>query len=188
MKLKIRMTLAAILGCVVGSVATAQLVQGQGQQKPGPLTGTLSHISFAVSDVEKTAKAFGDLFGVPVPKPQTFRDIPWGPEFPGKMMHGKLISMQINGVSFEFLQGLDGESPWKEHVQKHGDGVHHIGFAVKSVPEAQAALKAKGGKQTQAFAEWASYMDMHAAGLPITFEITTPPPPGWTPASRTKKP
>ena len=53
MKSRIRMTVAAILGCVVGSVVTAQLVQGQGQ-KPGPLAGKLSHISFAVADVEKT--------------------------------------------------------------------------------------------------------------------------------------
>src|SRR3977135_800293 len=156
MKSRIRMTIAAILGCVVGSVVTAQLVQGQGQ-KPGPLAGKLSHISFAVADVEKTAKAFGAVFGVPVPKAQDFRDIPWGPAYPGKMMNGKLISLQINGVSFEFLQGLDGESPWKDYVQKCGDGVHHIGFAVASVPAAREALKAKGGKQTQEVAEWAQY-------------------------------
>jgi catechol 2,3-dioxygenase-like lactoylglutathione lyase family enzyme len=175
MNARTRIVVAATAGCLVGSVVTSQLVQGQAKAA-GPLDGTLSHISFAVTDVEKTAQAFGSVFGVPVPKPQVFRDIPWGPKFPGKVMHGKLISLGINGVSFEFLEPLDGESPWKDHITESGDGVHHIGFAVKDVAAAREALEAKGGTQTQGFAEWASYVDMHGAGLPITFEVTSTPP------------
>ncbi|MEQ1896890.1 MAG: VOC family protein [Vicinamibacterales bacterium] len=162
----------AAVGCVVGALVTVQVVKGQAKQAPTPVEGKLSHISFAVADAEKTAMAFGKVFGVPVPKPRDFRDIPWGPRFPGKVMNGRLVSLMINGVSFEFLQPLDGESPWRDYVKNGGDGVHHIGFNVQDVTKAREYLESKGGKQTQAFAEWASYVDMHGAGLPITFEVT----------------
>jgi catechol 2,3-dioxygenase-like lactoylglutathione lyase family enzyme len=169
---------AAALGCAVGWFANGQLAFGQGgTQQPTPVQGQLSHISFAVADVEKTAKAFADVFGVAMQKPQDFRDIPWGPRFPGKKMNTRRIGLTINGVSFEFLQPLDGESPWKEFIEKSGDGVHHIGFSVASVPAAREYLESKGGVQTQAFSEMANYVDMHKAGLPITFEVTPGAPP-----------
>ena len=170
--------MAATLGCVVGWLANGQIASGQGAaQKPTPVQGQLSHISFAVADVEKTAKAFADVFGVDMQKPQDFRDIPWGPRFPGKKMNTRRVGLNINGISFEFLQPLEGESPWKEFIEKSGDGVHHIGFSVPSVPAAREYLESKGGVQTQAFSDAANYVDMHKAGLPITFEVTPQAPP-----------
>ena len=176
MRTHIRLIVAAVAGCLVGSFVTAQLVHGQAR-KATPVDGRLSHISFAVTDVEKTARAFANVFGVEVPKAQDFRDIPWGPRFPGKVMHTRRIGLMINGVSFEFLQPLEGESPWKEFMAKGGDGVHHIGFSVPDVAAARDYLESKGGKQTQAFSPMANYVDMHGAGLPITFEVTPLPPP-----------
>ena len=56
-----RMIVAAVAGCLVGWCANAQLVQGQAAaQKATPVLGTLSHISFAVADVEKTTKRYLD--------------------------------------------------------------------------------------------------------------------------------
>src|SRR5437763_1278577 len=120
-----KMLAAGAIGCIVGSVMATQVLQGQGNQKDTPAKGRLSHISFAVSDVEKTAAAFAKVFEIDnVPKAQDFRDIKWGPRFPGKTMNTRRIGMTINGVSFEFLQPLDGDSPWKEFIKKSGDGVH----------------------------------------------------------------
>jgi catechol 2,3-dioxygenase-like lactoylglutathione lyase family enzyme len=180
MNLHMKLAGAAAVGCLVGSVVTAQLVAGQAKT-PTPVDGQLSHISFAVTDVEKTAKAFGNVFGVEVPKAQDFRDIPWGPRFPGKTMSTRRIGLMINGVSFEFLQPLEGDSPWKEFIKASGDGVHHIGFSVPSVAAARDYLESKGGKQTQAYMDVANYVDMHGAGLPITFEITPLAPPASAP-------
>jgi hypothetical protein len=110
-----------------------------------------------------------------VPKSQDFRDIPWGPRFPGKKMNVRRIGLTINGVSFEILQPLDGESPWKEFIAQSGEGLHHIGFSVPSVPAAREYLESKGGIQTQQYSDFANYVDMHKAGLPITFEVTPMP-------------
>lgn len=177
MKGHTQMAVAVAAGIMIGWFANAEIVRGQGKQAESPVTGKLSHLSFAVSDVEKTAKAFADAFGIEgVPKAMDFRDIKWGPRFPGKVMHTKRMGMTINGVSFEFLQPLDGESPWKEFIQKNGDGLHHIGFSVPDVAKGRDYLESKGGVQTQEFSADANYVDMHKAGLPITFELTKLPP------------
>ena len=176
-----RLAIAAAAGCLIGWLANAQLVHGQAGQAAAqaqtPVSGRLSHVSFAVKDVEKTTRAFADAFGITnVAKAQDFRDIKWGPRFPGRVMNTRRMGLTINGVSFEFLQPLDGDSPWKEFIKESGDGVHHIGFSVPDVAKGREYLESKGGVQTQEFSAAANYIDMHKAGLPITFELTALPP------------
>ena len=143
-----------------------QLVHGQAKPT-SPLDGTLSHVSFAVTDVEKTAKAFGAVFGVSVPAAHEARDIPWGAEYPGRVMNGKLTSFVVNGVRFEFIQPLDGESPWKDFIKKNGDGIHHIGFEVKDVAAARKALQAKGGETIRRYRRQSNVRPApHLGGLP----------------------
>lgn len=167
-----KLVVAATAGCLVGSFLTAQAVQGQASRTPTPADGKIGHLGFAVTDVEKTAKAFGAAFGIAVPKGMDFRDIPWGPRFPGKVMHVKRIGMDFGGVTWEFLQPLDGESPWKDFIKAHGDGIQHVGISVEDPAKARDYLESKGGKQTQAFSTFANYVDMNGAGLPFTIENT----------------
>ena len=168
MKTYNRVIVAGALGCVAGSILTAQVVRGQGSD---PLQGSLSHISFAVRDVDKTARDFGALFGVEAGPSTTYRDVPWGPRFGDKVMHGKVVGFAVNGVRFEFIEPLDGESPWKDFIEEKGEGVHHIGFSVADVQLAREALEAKGGTWVQDYMGFAAYVDMHPV-VPITFEIT----------------
>ena len=76
-----KIAVAGVAGFLVGMLVNAPL-RGEGAQNANPLEGRLSHISFAVADVEKTAGAFADVFGVEMPEAQDFRDIPWGPPIP----------------------------------------------------------------------------------------------------------
>lgn len=171
-----KITVAMTGGFLVGWLCSIQLVQGQGQQRPTPVSGQLSHISFAVADVEKSTKLFADVFGIDnIGKPMDYPGIKWGPQFPGKTYGNRRMGLTINGISFEFLQPLPGDNPYSQFMSKSGEGVHHIGFNVADVPKARDYLVSKGGVQTQEYAEWANYVDMHKAGLPITFEITAPP-------------
>ena len=45
-------------------------------------------------------------------------------------------------------------------------------------------LESKGGKQTQNYMDVANYIDMHGAGVPITFELTPLQMPGQAPAQQ----
>ena len=178
MTLHTRIVAAAAAGCLVGSLFTVQLVRGQAAR---PLDGNLSHISFSVRDADKTAKAFADLFGVPAAPAKTYRDIPWGPDFPGKVYHGKVAQVRVNNVGFEFIEPVDSESPWSDFITQKGEGLHHVGFSVADAPAAVQWLRAKGGKQTQKYLT-TNYVDMHGAGVPTTFEVTG----GFKPAAPAK--
>jgi methylmalonyl-CoA/ethylmalonyl-CoA epimerase len=179
-------TVAAVTGIisfVAGSVLTPQLLYSQAAN---PMTGTLAHIAFTTRDVDKMAAAFSDVLGVKVNPGRVVRNVPFPPSYgPGAVMNVKFTQFQANGVTFELLEPLDGPSPWKDHLEKHGEGMHHIGFNVADIPVARAFLESKGGKWTQAASPTGAYVDMHPL-LPFTFEIFGPrqaPPGAQVPAT-----
>ncbi len=179
-----KVVVALAAGVMIGWFSNAQIVKGQGKQAQTPVLGGLSHVSFAVKDAEKAAAAFAAVFGVAdVPKSMDFKDIKWGPSFPGRTMNVKRSGMTINNVSFEILQPLaPNDSPWDDFMKATGgEGLHHLGISVPDVAAARDYLVSKGGVQTQQFEQggkmFAAYVDMHKAGLPITFEVTPGAPP-----------
>ena len=161
--------MTGVLGFVLGAIL-APAVQGQASNT---MSGTLAHIAFAVKDIDKTAKAFADVLGVPVPQAREVRGVNFPPSYGGQKMNVKFLQFQANGVTFELLQPLDGPSPWKDFMEKHGEGVHHIGFNVADANAARTFLESKGGKWTQAPSPTMAYVDMEPL-LPITFEVMGP--------------
>src|SRR5260221_7851224 len=94
-----------IVGFLLGVASTA-FVHGQGET----VSGTATHIGFAVRDVDKSAKAFSELFGVTVPPAQTLRGVPLGPAYHGKKMNVKYTPVfTAFGMKIEFIQDFDGD-------------------------------------------------------------------------------
>ena len=92
-------------------------------------------IGIIVKDIEKAAKAWSDIFGVPMPEIRVQEPGP-NPNvtYRGKSaMYGrKLAAIKIasRGFTVELIQPFGGESSFQEYLDKHGQGVHHLGFAV----------------------------------------------------------
>lgn len=181
MKMRSSTVVTGVVGFILGAVLTPALLQGQA---PSKMAGTLAHIAFAVHDVDKTAAAFADVFGVKVSPGRVARNVPFPPSYGGATMNVKFTQFTANGVVFELLEPLDGASPWKDFMEKHGEGVHHIGFNVADSTEARTMLEAMGGKWTQAASPTSAYVDMQSK-LPITFEVFGPRP-GAAPTAPTK--
>ena len=167
----VRSAIVVTAGFILGSVLTPALFG----QAANPMQGTLAHIAFVVHDVDKTAAAFGNVFGVPAPPAVVARNVAFPPSYGGATMNAKYTLVSANGVEFEFVEPLDGQSPWKDFLEKHGEGVQNIAFNVPNAAEARMFLESKGGKWTQAIRPTMAYVDM-APKLPITFEVIGPRP------------
>ena len=118
--------LIGIIGFAIGCAATTVLVQGQ--PMPTGLKGEIAHVGIAVRDIDKSAKTFADIFGVPVPGPARLtKNIP----FPDgkRTMAVKSLHLIVNGIDFELLEPASpGPNPWRDYLDRHGEGVQHIAF------------------------------------------------------------
>jgi hypothetical protein len=65
---------------------------------------------------------------------------------PGRPSDGrvKLAFIRLGQVSLEFLEPVGGETSWAEYLEKHGEGVQHLGFQVKDLERSLESLKRLG--------------------------------------------
>jgi hypothetical protein len=157
-----------IIGFVLGSIVTTQVVRGQAVNK---IDGPFTHISLAVTDADKTGKAIAELFGQPAPTSRVLKYIPFPPSFGDKTMSGKVTSVTGNGLRIEIIQPMS-DGPWKDHIDRHGEGVHHVGWTVNDYTQAVRFLESKGGKWTQGNPTVNfGYVDMSPANIPFSIEV-----------------
>lgn len=90
-------------------------------------------IALVVEDIEKAARAWSELFGVPVPP---IRDTPPIPD-PDQTYRGrpacyglKLAVIEAGAFVIELHEPDHNESTFREFLDRHGNGVHHLGFCV----------------------------------------------------------
>ena len=101
-------------------------------------TRTVTQIAMVVRDIEATKKAFAAFFEVEVPghsegsDPAIAKVVYRGNPAPTAI--AKLAFFKIaEGVNLELIEPNGEPSVWQEHLDKHGDGLHHIGFAVEDL-------------------------------------------------------
>ena len=95
----------------------------------------IEHIGIAVKDLEKSNKLFASLFGEP---------------------HYKMEEVASEGVKtsffktgpnkIELLEGTTSESPVSKFIEKKGEGIHHIAFAVDDIKSEIKRLQKEGFK------------------------------------------
>ncbi len=102
----------------------------------------LDHLKFAqvgyiVKDIESAKESYAKLFGTPVPPSQ-----PCGygaantlyKGAPAPDSHCKLAFFDLTpGVQLELIEPDEGPSTWREYLDTHGEGIHHIAFFVKNM-------------------------------------------------------
>jgi len=90
-------------------------------------------IAIVVEDIEKAAKAWASLFGVPVPEihdasTEGDPDVTYRGAVASYGL--KAANIRAGGFVIELLQPDGRDSTFREFLNKHGDGVHHLGFEV----------------------------------------------------------
>ena len=93
----------------------------------------IEHIGIAVKNLEESNKLFAQLFGKP---------------------HYKVEAVESEGVStsffevgpnkIELLEATKPDSPIAKFIEKKGEGIHHIAFAVDDIEKEIQRLKGEG--------------------------------------------
>ena len=112
----------------------------------GPFS-KLHHISIVVKDAEKTQKFYesigiGPWLDYPPMKEYVKINVPDENGF----YHLKIKCAQIGPVQLQLIEPGDGESLYKDHLRKKGEGVYHLGFEVDDISAADAEIEAMGLK------------------------------------------
>ena len=93
----------------------------------------IEHIGIAVRDIEESNRLFTKLLGTAPYKSEKVDS------------EGVITSFfMVGNVKIELLQALHEESAIHKHIEKRGEGIHHIAFAVDNVQVEMERLQNEG--------------------------------------------
>lgn len=93
----------------------------------------ISHLGYAVENLEAAASFYRDNFGVEIRGPEPVEE------------QGIVAAMfGVGDSSVELLQPTGPNSPVGKFLTKRGEGFHHVAFEVEDLDSALAELKEKG--------------------------------------------
>jgi len=113
-------------------------------------TDGICQIALVVRDIEATVRNYEEMFGLKglkienLPKPNEIPAYYRGK--PGDFSGCKICAFKLGPVVLELVQPDDTPSPWKEFLDKHGEGVQHIGFMTEDKYAALEDLEKLGCK------------------------------------------
>jgi catechol 2,3-dioxygenase-like lactoylglutathione lyase family enzyme len=113
---------------------------------------TVVQIGIIVKDVEETASAYAEVFGIPKPEivpiaGDSFANTNYrgGPS----TAQGKGAFFDLGPVQMELIEPVGAPSTWEEFLRTHGQGIHHIAFKTRDMGETCNFLASKGMETIQ---------------------------------------
>jgi 4-hydroxyphenylpyruvate dioxygenase-like putative hemolysin len=119
----------------------------KGNRNPKSPFSKLHHLSVVVRNMEKAIQ-FYESIGI-----GPFEDYPPLTEYiklnvPDEtgFFNLKFKVAQVGDIQIQLCQPGEGKSPYKDFLEKKGEGVYHLGFVVDRVEDSEAELKKLGLK------------------------------------------
>jgi methylmalonyl-CoA epimerase len=91
----------------------------------------IAHIGVAVKNVQEVEKLYSDVLGLPI----TGREV--SPD-------NKVSFIPLGGTAVELLESVQPDGAIARHIEKRGEGIHHIALEVDDIEKTLEELKAKG--------------------------------------------
>ena len=103
-----------------------------------------THLCIAVRDLEQAAADFSFLFGV-AGLPSAFGTVVGPGDSRGEI---KQCAFPMSNFCIELIQPVNGSTPFRDFLQRFGQGFHHIGMRVRgSLEQEMRLLTRKGGRE-----------------------------------------
>ncbi len=107
----------------------------------------INQIALVVENLELVAENYWQIFGIgpwaifqweaPAVYNRTYRgETAWARE--------KIALAQVGNVQFELVQPVEGPSIYRDWLDEHGEGLHHLNFLVDDVDQACKTLEGQG--------------------------------------------
>jgi methylmalonyl-CoA/ethylmalonyl-CoA epimerase len=96
----------------------------------------LDHVAVVVRDTDAALAYFSGRLGLEVVSSEVI-----------ERPHVRLTYLAAGPVFLQLVEPLDDSSPLARHLAEHGEGLHHIAFAVDDVPGTAAALADPGAPE-----------------------------------------
>lgn len=106
-------------------------------------SNAIIQIGIVVKDIERTAQYYCKIFGLEMPN---IRNCAPNVEYKGQSVTPKarLCSLKMGTVSLELVQPDETDTSWKQFMQEHGQGVHHLGIIVDDREQTMDVLAENG--------------------------------------------
>lgn len=95
----------------------------------------IEHIGIAVKNLNDAIKFYEEVLGLKCYAIEEVED-----------QKVKTAFFNVGQTKIELLESTDSEGPVAKFMEKRGEGVHHIAFAVENLPSTLTELKDKGIK------------------------------------------
>ena len=93
----------------------------------------IEHIGIAVKNLEESIKFYEDILGLKCYKTEDVKD-----------QKVKTAFFKIGQSKIELLESTDSESSVGKFIEKKGEGIHHLAFAVKNINNTLEEISEKG--------------------------------------------
>ena len=137
----------------------------------------MTQVGIIVEDIDKAAEAWSNFLGLDeVPginiaaghesRPTAFKGNPSNAK-------AKLCFFQLDNVTIELIEPVEGNSTWQEFLDEHGPGIHHIAFNVDNMEQSVRLFSEAGIHEIQ-HGGWGTgeYAYMDASGsLELIIEL-----------------
>jgi catechol 2,3-dioxygenase-like lactoylglutathione lyase family enzyme len=115
--------------------------------EPALGTTAITQVGIIVRDIEAKARAWSEILGLPMPEIIVTDTVDIAQtEYQGQQStaRAKLAFFHMGQVDIELIEPIGEPSTWKEHLDQHGDSLHHIAFQIQGMPQKLAYLDSKG--------------------------------------------
>jgi len=93
----------------------------------------INHIGIAVSSIEDALALYADVLGLTVGTIEVVED-----------QKTRTAIIPVGDSKIELLEATDAESPIARHIERRGEGLHHMAFEVADIDDSLRLLQEKG--------------------------------------------
>ena len=93
----------------------------------------IDHIGIAVNSIEEAVKLYTDVLGLEVSAVETVAE-----------QNVRTAIIPVGESKIELLESTSPDGVIARHIEKRGEGIHHVALGVRNIEEALKTLKEKG--------------------------------------------